>query len=154
MVRGQSNAIATFVIYNLPDRECGSTKPPGEFSISADGIIKYMKFIESIKATLTRVADAQAAFIIEPRAISNLVAYKDNPKCQDVNAVYQTLIAYALTSLNFPNVAVYLDGGDSVTLGPDDRIRAAAKLFSDVYELARSPENVRGVRIPLYHCLG
>ena len=71
--------IATFVIYNLPDRECGTTKPRGEFSIADNGEARYKAFISRIIDEVF-FPSAQIAFIIEPAAITNLIAFKNNPK--------------------------------------------------------------------------
>ena len=145
--------IATFVIYNLPDRECGTTKPPGEFSIADDGEARYKAFIDNFVLAVSTLGPS-IAIIIEPAAIANLIAFKDNPKCQAAGPVYKRLMAYAISQLQFSHITQYLDGGDSWTLGGDDTIKAAARAFFDVYEAAGRSQSLRGVRISRTRCPG
>lgn len=137
-----------FVIYNLPCRECGTTKPHGDLLLNDAGEQGYMEFIDSIKASVDKFPNTPVAFIIEPEAITNLVVYKDAENCKAADPVYRRLIAYAIQSLAGMNVHLYLDGGHSGLLGWDDKIAAAAGIAADIYQAAGSPVNLHGVRIP------
>lgn len=149
---GRTDVIGTFVIYNLPDRECGTTKPRNELVNNADGEARYKAFIDDIRAALSSFSVIpRVAFIIEPAAITNLLAFKVSTDCTAADPVYRDLITYAITLLALPNVALYLDGGDSSMLGWDDTISAAAKTFTDIYKSAGNPQNLRGVRISSPH---
>lgn len=52
---------------------------------------------------------------------------------------------YALTKLNLPNVAMYLDAGHAGWLGWPANLQPAADLFAKVYKSANSPAAVRGL---------
>ena len=138
--------IGTFVIYNLPGRSCGTTKPPSEFPNNSDGDRRYKKFIDNIKASVSKFPSIPVAFIIEPESIENLILYNGNPECDTSGPVYRNLINYAITTLSLPNIVLYLDGGSSGTLAPDDMFRAVATQFPSVYKEAGKPANLRGVK--------
>lgn len=145
-----TDVIATFVIYNLPDRECGTTKHRGELENTGPGENSYMGFIDDIKTAVSKFPEISVAFIIEPGSISNSILYGDDPRCAAADPMYQRMITYAITTLSLTNIYLYLDGGDSGTLGWDDKINVAAKKFTSIYNGAEKPGNLRGVRIS--HC--
>ena len=66
-------------------------------------------------------------------------------KCANAASTYKDLTVYALKTLNFPNVDMYLDGGHAGWLGWDANIGPAAKLYAEVYKAAGSPRAVRGI---------
>tara|TARA_R110002003_G_scaffold141_25_gene13040 strand:+ start:5306 stop:6064 length:759 start_codon:yes stop_codon:yes gene_type:complete len=66
-------------------------------------------------------------------------------KCSRAAPYYEDLTVYALKTLNFPNVDMYLDGGHAGWLGWDANISPAAKLYAKVYKAAGSPRGVRGI---------
>lgn len=66
-------------------------------------------------------------------------------KCSRAAPYYEELTAYALKTLNFANVDMYLDGGHAGWLGWDANITPAAKLYAKVYKAAGSPRGVRGI---------
>ena len=145
---GNKSTIATFVIYNLPNRECGATKPHGNLSNDKKGEKEYKTFIDNIRTALAACDEVPVALIIEPEAITNLIEYKNDKKCDASVPVYKRLITYAINTLDLPYVHLYLDGGNSGMLGLDDKIRDAAEMFTDIYKEAGSPTNLRGVRFP------
>jgi cellulose 1,4-beta-cellobiosidase len=66
-------------------------------------------------------------------------------KCAKAAPFYESLTVYALKTLNFANVDMYLDGGHGGWLGWDANIGPAAKFFAKVYKAAGSPRAVRGI---------
>lgn len=66
-------------------------------------------------------------------------------KCANAQSAYLAGINYALTNLNHPNVAMYMDAGHAGWLGWPANLQPAANLFSQVYKNASSPAGVRGL---------
>lgn len=54
-------------------------------------------------------------------------------------------VEYAIKTLNFDNVAMYLDGGHGGWLGWPANIGPAADLFASIYTAAGKPKAVRGI---------
>jgi cellulose 1,4-beta-cellobiosidase len=66
-------------------------------------------------------------------------------KCSNAQAAYLECTNYALTQLNLPNVAMYLDAGHAGWLGWSANLSPAAQLFASVYKNAGSPKALRGL---------
>lgn len=52
----------------------------------------------------------------------NLVTNKDLQTCKDSAAGYRDGVAYALKSLNLPNIIMYIDAGHGGWLGWNDNL--------------------------------
>jgi len=62
---GASPPIAgTFVVYDLPDRDCAALASNGEYSIADGGVVKYKAYIDSIKALLVTYSDVKVILVI------------------------------------------------------------------------------------------
>jgi cellulose 1,4-beta-cellobiosidase len=81
----------------------------------------------------------------EPDSLANLVTNLSVAECSAAEAAYLTCIEYAISTLNLPNVAMYLDAGHAGWLGWSANIGPAATLFAQVYKAAGSPSQVRGL---------
>lgn len=66
-------------------------------------------------------------------------------KCQEAEPAYIAGIEYAVKTLNFPNVAMYLDAGHAGWLGWEANLAPAAKLFAQIYSEAGKPASLRGL---------
>lgn len=66
-------------------------------------------------------------------------------KCQEASPAYIAGVEYAAKTLNFPNVAMYLDAGHAGWLGWDANLAPAAKLFAQIYTEAGKPAALRGL---------
>jgi hypothetical protein len=66
-------------------------------------------------------------------------------KCANAQSAYLECIEYAISTLNLPNVSMYLDAGHAGWLGWSANIGPAATLFAQVYTAAGSPSRVRGL---------
>ena len=62
------------------------------------------------------------SLIIEPDSLPNLVTNINLATCQASAAGYREGVAYALKSLNLPNVAMYLDAGHGGWLGWNENL--------------------------------
>lgn len=82
---------------------------------------------------------------LEPDSLANLVTNLSVAKCANAASVYKSLTEYAISTLNLPNVSMYLDAGHGGWLGWAANIGPAADLFAEVYNTAGKPAAVRGL---------
>ncbi|CZS88003.1 probable exoglucanase-6A precursor [Rhynchosporium graminicola] len=143
---GASPKIAgTFVVYDLPDRDCAALASNGEYSIANGGLAKYKTYIDTIKAILVKYSDVKTILVIEPDSLANMVTNLNVPKCAGAAASYKEGVTYAIQQLNLPQVSMYLDAGHAGWLGWPANVGPAATLFADLYKAAGSPKAVRGL---------
>ncbi|APA07595.1 hypothetical protein sscle_03g023650 [Sclerotinia sclerotiorum 1980 UF-70] len=135
----------TFVVYDLPDRDCAAAASNGEYSIANNGVANYKAYIDSIVTILKNYSDTSVILIIEPDSLANLVTNLNVQKCSNAQAAYLECTEYAISKLNLPNVSMYLDAGHAGWLGWSANIGPAAQLFGQVYKAAGSPSQVRGL---------
>ncbi|KAI3076684.1 CAZyme family GH6 [Aspergillus niger] len=134
-----------FVVYDLPDRDCAALASNGEYLIADDGVEHYKSYIDSIREILVQYSDVHTLLVIEPDSLANLVTNLNVAKCANAESAYLECTNYALTQLNLPNVAMYLDAGHAGWLGWPANQQPAANLFASVYKNASSPAAVRGL---------
>lgn len=138
--------MGTFVVYNLPDRDCAALASNGELKTSENGANLYKTdYIDKIAAIIQKYPDVKLNLAVEPDSLGNLVTNMGVQKCATAAPFYKDLTAYALRKLNLPNVDMYLDGAHAGWLGWDANIGPAAKLYAEVYKAAGSPRAVRGL---------
>jgi cellulose 1,4-beta-cellobiosidase len=143
---GASPPVAgTFVVYDLPDRDCAAAASNGEYTIADNGVANYYAYIDAIKALLVTYSDVKVILVIEPDSLANLVTNLSVAKCANAEAAYKQCIEYAISTLNLPNVSMYLDAGHAGWLGWPANIGPAATLFAQVWQAAGSPAQVRGL---------
>ena len=94
------NALATFVLYNIPHRDCGSYSSGGAAS-GAD----YRAWIDRIAGVL---ADEQGLIIIEPDAIAQLNCAPAEARAERLQLIWYAVNALTQTS---PHLLVYIDAG-------------------------------------------
>ncbi|OZJ02950.1 hypothetical protein BZG36_04615 [Bifiguratus adelaidae] len=139
---GQIQAV-TFVVYDLPDRDCAAAASNGEFTVANDGLTHYKAYIDGFHAAFAAHPDNRIICIIEPDSLGNLVTNLNVPKCSAAANTYKAGIAYAIQQLQFPNVALYLDAAHAGWLGWPANLQPAATLFSQVLQSA-APATIRG----------
>ena len=54
----------TFVVYDLPDRDCAALASNGEYSIADGGVEKYKAYIDSIRETLVKYSDVRTILVV------------------------------------------------------------------------------------------
>ncbi|KAH8766511.1 putative 1,4-beta-D-glucan cellobiohydrolase C [Hyaloscypha finlandica] len=134
-----------FVVYDLPDRDCSAAASNGEFTIADNGVANYFAYIDSIRALLVTYSDVHTILVIEPDSLANLITNLNVAKCAGAQSAYMQCVNYALTQLNLPNVAMYIDAGHAGWLGWSANIGPAANLFATVYKNAGAPASLRGL---------
>lgn len=65
----------TFVVYDLPDRDCAAAASNGEYSIADGGLVKYKAYIDSIVALLKTYSDVSVILVIGKWIIHLKLAY-------------------------------------------------------------------------------
>jgi cellulose 1,4-beta-cellobiosidase len=69
-IRGLNNAGAnppvagTFVVYDLPDRDCAALASNGEYTIADNGVADYFAYIDAIEALVVEYSDVKIILII------------------------------------------------------------------------------------------
>ncbi|KAJ9465756.1 hypothetical protein DIPPA_19184 [Diplonema papillatum] len=153
--------VVTFVVHNLPNRDCDRTVTAGEICCYAaaaggcdlkkagtcpTGISAYKKdFIDELIFLLAGYQGVvPIVLIVEPGAIANLAAKRDDPQCGNLAtaSAYAEGIAYAVAQFHkiLPEVAVYLDAGHSGLLGAPE----AAQRYAYVVQSLGIVDKVRG----------
>jgi cellulose 1,4-beta-cellobiosidase len=62
-----ANLMATFVVYDLPDRDCAALASNGELKLSANGAALYKtEYIDKIAAIIKKYPDVKVNLAIEP----------------------------------------------------------------------------------------
>jgi cellulose 1,4-beta-cellobiosidase len=83
-----------------------------------------LKLSTAIAAAIKANPNVAVALIIEPDSLPNLVTNANLTTCSSSSSDYQSGVAYALKTLNLPNVAMYIDAGHGGWLGWDANLRS------------------------------
>lgn len=131
-------------MYDLPGRDCAAKASNGE--LAAGDLSRYKtEYIDPFVAFIKKNPNTAFALIIEPDSLPNLVTNADLSTCQASASGYRDGVAYALKSLNLPNVVMYIDAGHGGWLGWDANLDPGAKELAAAYKAAGSPKQVRGI---------
>jgi cellulose 1,4-beta-cellobiosidase len=137
--------VTTFVVYDLPNRDCAANSSNGELTGDATGSQRYRdEYIAPIAKALSTHTSQRIALIIEPDSLPNLATNMDKPKCASADTIYRELVAYAIKTLAMPHVAMYVDAAHSGWLGWDNNRTKAAAIFKDVLDRAGGADKIRG----------
>ncbi|KAK1226563.1 1,4-beta-D-glucan cellobiohydrolase cel6c [Marasmius sp. AFHP31] len=137
------NEIFGVVIYDLPGRDCAAKASNGELPVGAINRYKT-EYIDVIANILKKYPNIAIAAVIEPDSLPNLVTNNHLASCQASASGYREGTSYALKTLNFPNVAMYLDAGHGGWLGWNEHTQKGADELANAYKNAGSPSSVRG----------
>ncbi|WNG43115.1 exoglucanase [Archangium minus] len=129
---------ATFVIYDMPGRDCAALASNGELPLTEAGLQRYKtEYIDAIAAVFAdpKYKDIRIITAIEPDGLPNLVSNLSDPECAQANSsgIYVAAAQYALNKLHaIPNVYTYLDIAHSGWLGWDDNRQKTIELYTRV----------------------
>ncbi|EAU67050.1 glycoside hydrolase family 6 protein, partial [Stigmatella aurantiaca] len=129
---------ATFVIYDMPGRDCAALASNGELPLTPAGLQRYKaEYIDAIAAVLADPVyqDIRIITVIEPDGLPNLVTNLSDPECAQANSsgIYVAAARYALNKLHaIQNVYTYLDIAHSGWLGWDNNRQGIITLYTDV----------------------
>jgi cellulose 1,4-beta-cellobiosidase len=114
--------IIGLVVYNLPDRDCSAGESAGELK-GAEGLSRYKSdYIVPFAEKVGKATDLTFAVVLEPDSLANLVTNMAVEQCANAAPLYKEGIAYAISSLQFPNVHLYIDAAHGGWLGWDDNL--------------------------------
>jgi cellulose 1,4-beta-cellobiosidase len=135
---------ATFVVYDLPGRDCAALASNGELPLTQAGLDRYKsEYIDAIANVFKnpKYQDIRITTVIEPDSLPNLVTNTADPECAQAKSsgIYVKGIQYALDSLHaIPNVYTYLDFAHSGWLGWDTNLTQTVQLYTDVAKGTRA----------------
>lgn len=142
---GGQPVITTFVIYDLPNRDCNAEASAGELPATPEGEARYQRdYIDPIAAAFAAHPDQRIAVIIEPDSIGNLVTNMENPKCQAAEGIYKRGIAYAISKLSLPNVFLYIDAAHAGWLGWPRNLAKSVPIYKEILAMAGGSDRIRG----------
>ncbi|MER6345848.1 glycoside hydrolase family 6 protein [Streptomyces sp. NPDC001595] len=135
---------ATFVVYDLPGRDCAALASNGELPLTEAGLQRYKtEYIDAIAAVFKnpKYQDIRITTVIEPDGLPNLVTNTADPECAQAKSsgIYAKAVQYALDQLHaVPNVYTYLDFAHSGWLGWDTNLSQTVQLYTDVAKGTRA----------------
>jgi cellulose 1,4-beta-cellobiosidase len=128
--------IVQLVLYDLPDRDCSGGESGGEFSSAKNGLELYKsRFVDGYARRVKAASDLTFAIILEPDSLGNVITNQGTPFCANASGVYEEGIAYAISQLQAPNIALYIDAAHGGWLGWDDNLPLGMYFLS----LSQSP---------------
>lgn len=137
--------VATFVIYNLPNRDCAAAASNGELSVGELSRYKS-EYIDAITKEFQAFSDISIVGVVEPDSLPNLVTNLGVQKCSAAQDVYKDGISYALRQLSsLPHVSLYLDAAHEGWLGWPNNRDGFARLVAEVLTKAGSNNAIRGL---------
>ncbi|CAD7722627.1 Exoglucanase A [Xanthomonas hydrangeae] len=131
---------ASFVIYDLPGRDCHALASNGELPLTPAALERYKKeYIDVIAAVFAdpKYKEIRIVNVIEPDSLPNLVTNLNDMRCALANStgIYEEGIKYAINKLHaIPNTYNYLDIGHSGWLGWDSNRGPTISLYTRVVQ--------------------
>ncbi|KQQ80104.1 1,4-beta-cellobiosidase [Xanthomonas sp. Leaf131] len=131
---------ASFVIYDLPGRDCHALASNGELPLTPAALERYKKeYIDVIAEIFAdpKYKDIRIVNVIEPDSLPNLVTNLNDMRCALANStgIYEEGIKYAINKLHaIPNTYNYLDIGHSGWLGWDSNRGPTISLYTRVVQ--------------------
>jgi cellulose 1,4-beta-cellobiosidase len=142
--------ITTFIIYDLPNRDCAAAASNGEIlcadSTCTAGLNTYeTQYISPIVTIFKKYTTQPIVLIIEPDSLPNLATNLNIQKCQTAENAYINGVAYALKQFAMQsNLYQYLDAAHGGWLGWPNNLQAIGQIYQKVLSLAGGPDIIRG----------
>lgn len=131
---------ASFVIYDIPGRDCHALASNGELPLTQEGLHRYKKeYIDAIASIFAnpKYKDIRIVNVIEPDGLPNLVTNLSDSRCANAKytGIYEDGIKYALNKFSsIKNVYNYMDIAHSGWLGWDNNRSAAILLYTQLIQ--------------------
>lgn len=140
--------VPVFILYDLPNRDCSAKSSSGELSVDDDGAAKYQtQYIDPIAVQFRAHATQPIVVVLEPDSLGNLATNMDVAKCAASAKAYRDSIAYAISTLSTPNVAIYLDAAHGGWLGWDKNRDKIVHIYQEVLTAAGGADKIRGFAV-------
>ncbi|KAK2768391.1 1,4-beta-D-glucan cellobiohydrolase cel6b [Arachnomyces sp. PD_36] len=137
--------IIGLVLYDLPNRDCSAGESAGEFELDKDGLNRYKtEFVDPYAETVAAADDLSFAIVLEPDSLGNAITNTGIEFCNVSIPAYKEGIAYAIKSLQFDHVSLYIDAAHGGWLGWEDNLEPTAAVMAEVVELAGPGAKIRG----------
>lgn len=137
--------LVTFVVYDLPNRDCSAKASAGELEVDKGGEQRYKaEFIDPIAVQFAAYPKLRIAAIIEPDSLGNLATNLGVPKCAASEQAYRNSVGYAISKLSMPHVSLYLDAAHAGWLGWEGNRQRIAKIFKEILVSAGGVDKIRG----------
>ncbi|SDP31025.1 Cellulase/cellobiase CelA1 [Actinopolyspora xinjiangensis] len=136
--KGSGPITASFVIYDLPGRDCAALASNGELPLTQQGLQRYKTdYIDAITDVMDdpKYNDIRITTVIEPDGLPNLVTNLDDPECAEAKSsgIQVDAVQYALDELHdISNVYTYMDFAHSGWLGWNNNLTQTVQLYTDV----------------------
>jgi cellulose 1,4-beta-cellobiosidase len=138
--------VPVFVIYDLPVRDCAAKASSGELGPHDEQ--RYQReYIDGIAAQLRAHATQKVAVIVEPDSLANLATNLGLERCAAAAPLYRRNVAYAISKLSQPNVAVYLDAAHGGWLGWKRNLDKMVEIWGEVLTAAGGAQRIRGFAV-------
>jgi cellulose 1,4-beta-cellobiosidase len=143
--KGGKPVVPVFVVYDMPGRDCAAAASAGELGPNETGEARYQKeYIDVIATALAAHPKVNAALILEPDSLANLVTNLEKPNCAAAEPIYKRAIAYAIAKLSLPNAFIYVDAAHAGWLGWPRNIVKSYAVYKEVLEMAGGADRIRG----------
>ncbi|TNV94257.1 1,4-beta-cellobiosidase, partial [Xylella fastidiosa] len=142
--KGNTPITATFVIYDMPGRDCHALASNGELPLTPAGLQRYKKeYIDTIANIFAnpKYKDIRIVTVIEPDSLPNIITNMSTPNCAKAKntGIYEESIKYALdTFAEIPNVYSFLDMAHSAWLGWDNNRIPAISLYTKLIQSTKA----------------
>ncbi len=135
-------SLVVLVIHDLPNRDCAKAVT-GDLKLEDEGRYRT-EVIDAVAASISSRTSRRVAVILEPDSLVDLAVYEHVEECVASDGVYRRSLAYAISKLAMPGVAIYLDAGNAASLGSDEHRGKIAAIFKDVVDRAGGADKIRG----------
>lgn len=142
--RANSQTMTTFVVYNLPVRDCSAAASAGEYG--SNDMDRYKVFIEEVAQKFSQYSDRPISVILEVDSLPNLVTnLSSSANCRLAAPIYKEGIAFAIATLaKLSHVSLYMDIAHSRWLGWNENRQKMASIIKEVLDLAGGHQLIRG----------
>ncbi|WP_211212919.1 glycoside hydrolase family 6 protein [Actinopolyspora mortivallis] len=136
--KGSGPITASFVVYDLPGRDCAALASNGELPLTQEGLRRYKNdYVDAITEVFQdpKYDDVRIVTVIEPDGLPNLVTNLDDPECAEAKSsgIQVEAVQYALNRFHeIPNVYTYMDFAHSGWLGWNNNLTDSVDLYTDV----------------------
>ncbi|KAH7162766.1 1, 4-beta cellobiohydrolase [Dactylonectria estremocensis] len=126
------------VVYDIPGKDFSGGLSHGEFPPTKEGLRGYKnRYIRPLARKVRAATALHFIIIVEPDVMGNLITTKDQAFVQNVAPFYERGTAYAIKTLQFRNVRLYIDVANGGWLGWDATLEPTARKLAQIMRRAQ-----------------